>query len=62
MVRGLVVDDVATAVHTISHTNYYRLAAYFIPHLPMLNTIKGKVQSGACGSTSEVIRDAMRLW
>jgi len=28
----------------------------------MLNTIKSKVQSGAYGSTSEVIREAMRLW
>ncbi len=28
----------------------------------MLATIKTKVQSGAYGSTSEVIREAMRLW
>lgn len=28
----------------------------------MLATIKNKVQSGAYGSTSELIREAMRLW
>ena len=28
----------------------------------MLATIKSKVQSGAYGSTSEVIREAMRFW
>ena len=28
----------------------------------MLATIKAKVQSGAYGSTSEVIREAMRFW
>ncbi len=28
----------------------------------MLNMIKEKVESGAYGSTSEVIREAMRLW
>lgn len=28
----------------------------------MLITIKEKVQTGAYGSTSEVIREAMRLW
>lgn len=28
----------------------------------MLATIKSKVQSGAYGSTSEVIREAMRAW
>lgn len=28
----------------------------------MLATIKSKVQSGAYGSTSEVIREAMRCW
>jgi len=28
----------------------------------MLNSIKEKVQMGAYGSTSEVIREAMRLW
>ena len=28
----------------------------------MLATIKTKVQSGAYGSTSEVIREAMRFW
>jgi antitoxin ParD1/3/4 len=28
----------------------------------MLATIKDKVQSGAYGSTSEVIREAMRFW
>jgi len=32
-----------------------------LPH-EMLATIKNKVQSGAYGSTSEVIREAMRLW
>lgn len=28
----------------------------------MLNTIRDKVETGAYGSTSEVIRAAMRLW
>lgn len=28
----------------------------------MLNSIKEKVQTGSYGSTSEVIREAMRLW
>ena len=28
----------------------------------MLSAIKDKVQSGAYGSTSELIREAMRLW
>ncbi len=28
----------------------------------MLVSIKDKVQSGAYGSTSELIREAMRLW
>lgn len=28
----------------------------------MLKSIKSKVQSGSYGSTSEVIREAMRLW
>ncbi len=28
----------------------------------MLNAIKEKVQTGTYGSTSEVIREAMRLW
>lgn len=28
----------------------------------MLSTIKEKVETGAYGSTSEVIREAMRLW
>lgn len=28
----------------------------------MLSVIKGKVQSGAYGSTSELVREAMRLW
>lgn len=30
--RGLEVVDYQSAVHMISHTNYYRLAAYYIPH------------------------------
>ena len=45
----------------MAHTDKAEKISITLPP-DMLNDIKEKVQSGAYGSTSEVIREAMRLW
>lgn len=45
----------------MTHTDKAEKISITLPS-DMLNTIKAKVGAGAFGSTSEVIREAMRIW